>query len=563
MKIKYFGTASFQEQPVTGTFALWQPNQESEIAAGARTTILLATVGFCQVDDDGSYIFSSLSTLPPANEFVGVAQVGSLQLTSDGIYNIDQNGKIYYPDKKPVFALIGDSTAARGNIQLTLTTGALTSVGTLATLTQTGHGLNKGQFICIQNYAQPEYNGVFKIVSRASADVVTFNLLSDPAVSPATGSGILVSQQQVLDRNFAIVANYLSDSPCTYGGNFAQGGSRSGHLSRQLDLLLNASNNITAAIPDIVFISTGINDFLNSVAIAEVKTNVLAAIDRLKLAGILPVILTTWPLGTTYASYAKAADLAAREYNSWLKTLNEIVIDAWDICIDKTTNATTWLTNYSSDKIHPELLASYYVAKEIKSKVFGNIVLTNDTATKTNVIVSPLLDGIGGIKVGAAVTGDVADAKKVEVSGSMSVVCSKGLSADGYGESQILAITALAAGETCTFKLSSATALNAAVGGKRISAKVKIKTRAALAIYQMRLNYTTTVDGFVSTNSVHASLLSTGSIQYPEALELDVEFPIFEIPTGATTFEPWLGFTFGAAGTGTIEISNYAINVYD
>ena len=58
MKIRYIGSgtnpASYQEYPVTGVNALWQPEQVSDVS-DARANALVATGGFVFDDESGSW----------------------------------------------------------------------------------------------------------------------------------------------------------------------------------------------------------------------------------------------------------------------------------------------------------------------------------------------------------------------------------------------------------------------------------------------------------------------------------------------------------------------------
>lgn len=76
MQIKYTGTGSFYEYPVTGYNALWQPGQISEVT-GTRLTQLLATDGFGddEVGDDEFPVTSKKNPVTGGSIFSGVGLI--------------------------------------------------------------------------------------------------------------------------------------------------------------------------------------------------------------------------------------------------------------------------------------------------------------------------------------------------------------------------------------------------------------------------------------------------------------------------------------------------------
>lgn len=71
---------------------------------------------------------------------------------------------------------------------------SITRVGTTATATVTNHGLQVGDTIVISGADQAEYNGTFTVAQVQGTDILRFLLLSEPAVSPATGTIALTVQ---------------------------------------------------------------------------------------------------------------------------------------------------------------------------------------------------------------------------------------------------------------------------------------------------------------------------------------------------------------------------------
>lgn len=79
MKIKYVGIESYQEFPLTKTFALWQPGQTSDVTGG-RLELLLATGQF--IDDEvspGEGVLTYTKTL------TGVIEISDTLAISQGV----------------------------------------------------------------------------------------------------------------------------------------------------------------------------------------------------------------------------------------------------------------------------------------------------------------------------------------------------------------------------------------------------------------------------------------------------------------------------------------------
>lgn len=83
----------------------------------------------------------------------------------------------------------------------------ITSVGTLATVTHTAHGLTTGQMVAIRNSTIQAYNGVF-VVTVIDGGEYDYTMLSDPA-SPATGT---IDATQVFMSEITIAGGIATQS---------------------------------------------------------------------------------------------------------------------------------------------------------------------------------------------------------------------------------------------------------------------------------------------------------------------------------------------------------------
>ncbi len=95
---------------------------------------------------------------------------------------------------------------------------SITSSGTTATVTSTGHGYTEGTLVCISGANQAAYNGVY-VISNVTANTFTYTMASAPG-TPATGAMSVVK----VDRSVsAIVRSGTTATVTSPGHGFAEG----------------------------------------------------------------------------------------------------------------------------------------------------------------------------------------------------------------------------------------------------------------------------------------------------------------------------------------------------
>jgi len=501
-------------------------------------------------------VFDDLADMLPASEFVGVAQVGNLQLTSDGISYIDQFGNYYHPKHKPGFVLIGDSTLALGNVGGAVTSITATIGGTTATCTSASHGLLPGAVFVMQNANEPEFNGVFECVSWTSTSIFTYTLASPATVTAATGVPVLVNQQRIYDKETVSVANALAGAPCLYLGNFAQGGSKSEHLNRQLDLALDKTKNLWGREADYIFCSVGVNDAADDILSTVTVSNILSAIDRVYAAGKRLVLFTGLPWGAAHANWTVSRlqeHLKTSEHFRQLAKTDKrfILFDAWEYCVDKSVANSEYIATYSADNIHPDKPASWSMALPLKSQLFDKIKYVDDRVL-VSVFTNAALSGVAGTNSGTGGSGDVADGfiQNTAGGGAQTAVGSKGTAKSGATEAQRIALTAAAASDSVEFYKDMHTLITA---GKRYIAIAKIRKTGADNIKDLPLQIFAINGG----NSGFGVMEGSGTYTQGADNDLTLETPPIKFVVGSTRFRPYIRQRASAAGVSTIDIAEF------
>lgn len=249
MRIRYNGSAAYQEYSVTGTNALWQPNQASDVV-GTRLTRLLATGLFMddEVEAGESIVTAKTNPLTGGIEFNQLPAVQS-QLIFDDVSAASANTVLLanalassYPVDitKPGVVWVSDTLLVKSNG--VLTTGKNTWIkqvagtnktlvrnyastlagqaitityvsGRTASINLVGHGKNVGDAVVIQGVTGGDlkWNDVFKVHSVTDADNFAISLIDIPVGSP-TGSPLLFSCDHNMTVDVNLDYNYSQNS---------------------------------------------------------------------------------------------------------------------------------------------------------------------------------------------------------------------------------------------------------------------------------------------------------------------------------------------------------------
>jgi len=124
MLIKYTGSVSYEEYPVTSFRSLWQPNQVQDVT-GSRLTALLDTGEFQTTASETVRQYPSSASFPPAADFgVGVAQAAD----TGELFRCDANGYVgIMPTISANLGVLGDSIGFLNYDLLTAANVAITS----------------------------------------------------------------------------------------------------------------------------------------------------------------------------------------------------------------------------------------------------------------------------------------------------------------------------------------------------------------------------------------------------------------------------------------------------
>jgi len=134
--------------------------------------------------------------------------------------------------------------------------------------------------------------------------------------------------------------------------------------------------------PSVLFMQMGItNDIQGGVATSTSKANVATAVQRVRAAGIQPVLVTVYPHNTS------AFGIAARAWNEWLKYYgqqNRIpVLDTFQAVVDPASTTGNWLAAYTSDGTHATVIGAQVAgASALAQLVLHGIVPPSTDPTK-------------------------------------------------------------------------------------------------------------------------------------------------------------------------------------
>lgn len=467
----------------------------------------------------------------------------------------------------PGFVTIGDSTAHQGNVVATIS--SLTAVGTRATVVgDLSNFMNVGQRIIIKGADQSEYNGTFVIDEVVDATTSKFNLDTEPSVGTATGAAIFaLFWHRINDKNWSVISNGMSGHKGLYLGNFAHSGSVTSSLSSQISNAFEPSHNHWGRTPDIVFISSGVNDARGAVAVGTTTANLEAAINTILDYGAYPVVLTNWPYSQSYGDWSISIVNKSRQINDWIRSnvpaLGGIVIDANEICMDLTNQYGNWTSGYTTDGLHPSKTGAFQVAKAIKSQVWDLIKTPTDDRSITNISVNSTLTGTGGSTAGTGASGSVASNFTMigAGGGAQTVVGAKGLPLTGSGESQRLTITAAAADDSGALRTGSFHVLASA--GEKIFCRVRARTKSTMdEVKYINLTTNVTVGGVTTLKFANAIDTDSTTDRWGEEFDLTLETPPITVQASTTTLYFEFKVVFGAAGSAVIDIDHFDIYKY-
>lgn len=465
---------------------------------------------------------------------------------------------------KPGFVMLGDSTAHQSNV--IVTPPSITAVGTRATIeSNISNMLSLGQHIVILGANESAYNGVFVIDEVVDATHSKCTLAETPSASPATGTPYAVLTAKVKDQNYAVISNAMGGGKGIFLGNYALSGAGTSSLSTQIDLAFEPTNNLFGVVPDIAFISIGVNDARSvGFSLATVTANLEAAIARILGYGAYPVILTNWPYDNTYSGWTVTYANNTRRINDWIRQnvpiLGGIVIDANTISMDMTNQYGNWKSGYSPDGLHPGKVGGFQVAKSIKTNFWDLISTPTDARSLTEISANSGLTGTGGATSGTGASGSVASNFTVIAAGggAQTVVAAKGIPLTGSGESQRLTVTAAVDDDSGALRSSSFHA--SVTAGDKIVCQVRVRTESACEeLKYINLTGNVTVGGVTTLKHSNAIDTNATADRWAEKFDLTLETPPITVQANTTSLYFELKAVFGAAGSAVFDVDSFKI----
>lgn len=298
-----------------------------------------------------------------------------------------------------------------------------------------------------------------EIDGSINRDAQTIVLLGDSITAGNTGENILFTQ--------------------TFG-QFVWGNALSGHKfdliykagiggETSSQILARVESDVIAYNPSHCMFLCGMNDSSDNDGTILLKQNIIDIYNKLNNAGIFSFILTN-----TIRKNSNQKNQQALSVNKWMVEYfvdkpNCEIIDFCSALIDPTSLTAQPRANATRDDLHPSCLGGFLGGKVIakhltkyKSKYLLEASSYNDFSINTiskNRLINPLLLGTSGLFQGST-TGDIATSHRIYTA-SGSCVASKENRADGFGESQILTITADSASCVSRLECSTSGLLNA------------------------------------------------------------------------------------------------------
>ena len=321
------------------------------------------------------------------------------------------------------------------------------------------------------------WNGEFTVTGHTSATTVLFSI--DPsAPSAPTSSGfnpIAQFYNKHSDRSWFHWAQATSGLDLNLQA-FAGRGSRT-----STQILTDFGTLIVNKKPNICIIETPANDAKNGLSSDKTINNMTAMVGMCKRAGILPIICTTSPYGSSFYTAGRLA--TQLDVNMRLRKLCKVWgIPLWDwhkLLVDPKSATGYPKTGYlDTDNIHltPTSAIALGTALAAILKGFGfcsPIRGLDSIAEPTNKCTATSLSGTTGNLAGGA-TGQVAT-NCIVTAATSTVVASKGTKGI-LGSSQIVALSGSAGAASVEFGVPSVSAL---VEGKTIYGCVKVDITSA------------------------------------------------------------------------------------
>lgn len=555
MKIQYIGTNTYQEQPLTKHFALWQPGQKSEITDQARIDLLIARDYFVSVDQEQQ----SFASLAEFNASGGVAAYGDGPVYIGGAPYTIKNGNLVpggIAEKSNTLLIAGDSIVSQGNLRIS---GSVTVVGNVATFNMPNHQVYQGNQFWLAGENDPQWWGFYTAATVVDANNITAIVPDGFPNMPGVSYDVGIVNQNIINNKNYMARLMFSTDPNVKISNI---GSSTRQVSEIKDPYLKALADLS---PKYVHVGGGTNDIRNDRAVADIFADLQEMYSAASFADIL-FISTLPPLGPSGTGYTSERASKVLQLNRLIRQEAEdkgyFLIDIYQDWCDKSAN--DYATNMSSDDVHPTVHAADITVANYASKVAVKIPTAPFKSTSNadsiavdassrQLVTNPTLSGTGGT-AGTSVTGSVANNVTVFRGGSASIVASKETRADGLGSNQVFVITSTANNDAGYFRVDT---FHASVSpGDIIRGFVQVSGSSLSNVKGIEVYIDSILDG--SGKKLAVATTTSGS----EIVALDDDFtvhfatPELVVPSGVTITLLALRVSclFRAAGSATIKV---------
>jgi len=524
-----------------------------------------------------------LSKLTTGTHSVAVAAFDAAGNISDlsvdsGSFYVDLSEGVSFENKsagldgRKGYITIGDSWIGASNFGGSLS--SITSIGTTATATASSvHGLLPGMYVLIENVDQAGYAGFHKVLTIPTTTEFTFTTV-DADIANATSPSVVVYviQQKVGDRNFAYLANCMSNQRLKYLANWGVGGDKIADTASLIDSALNPANNLHNDIVKIVFCMVGINDIANDRTYEQITVDYLNLFDKLKNVERVIFMLPA-TLSASHGSWTALRGQTLSRVHIWLHENagandNFIVIDSDRIFTDAANVNGDFKSGYSLDGIHPSKLGALQLAKAINTNVLSkmpdvfrswptsqlSVYSANNLSPQLND--NPTMQGVGGNAWGTGASGVSPDGYTASSlgGGSQTVAFSVNPKTDGTGNYLRCVINAVDSLDRIDIQRSANLSSRVSAGDRVIFA-VSIDASSVsglLRYYQVGLQVTAA--GVTSTID---AIASQGTDVFGEPnFFLRFETPVFIVPDGLTSMQIKCQVVYNGVGAGTFDFSD-------
>jgi lysophospholipase L1-like esterase len=336
-----------------------------------------------------------------------------------------------------------------------------------------------------------------------------------------------------------------------------------GVSGQKTDEILLRVQNVIDQKPDWCFVDGGINDISNSVAVADIVTNLKSIFTALMNSGIRVVYLATAPNAQAAGNSTKVNQLNQAIRDWCIISDGVIFADCYAATVNPTDTSGGFASGMSDDALHYSAkgarAAGVAVANAISKFVPSNINLVASAqnsysidATAKQILTNPLLSGSSGTVSGTGASGTIATGWNGGTdTGTVTSVFTHGQArTDGIGVDQQIVISAAASGAIVNMRQTGLVSRVAIGDTVYMSGSLTISGMTDVArIYP-------TIEATIDSVSVIAHCFDPSSSTYDQG-NLTINFQTQDLTltgTAITALSAFIRIRFGTSGSGAATI---------